>query len=298
MRRSTTGILLLIGIAAAGILYGLYWFYRVPVALSVENAQRDVFRKEDLVSGGTPDGGIPSIDAPIFESVGAADQYLKDEGLGLDVEVGGKSRFYPFQILVWHEVVNDTFGDNPLVVTFSPLTMTGMVFERPDATTVFHVSGALWNNNLVLFDEGTHSLWSQILGKAVEGVEGVKGTALVAYPSTVSTWTDWKVENPLGEVLSRDSSTNANRDYTRDPYGSYYSNPSILFPLTFVDARLPAKKLVCVASDLSSEALAKGDDGKRTAYPLEYRQRPEDCVQGFWFAFAAAFPEIEIFQLP
>jgi len=283
MRRSTKGLILLTGVAAAAILYGFHWFYRTARPEAVEGPG---FRMEDLVSGGTSDGGIPSVDVPVFEPVADADQYLKDEGLGLAVEVGGKRRFYPFQILVWHEVVHDAFGDKSLVITFSPLTMTGMVFERPDPSTVFHVSGSLWNNNLVLFDETTHSLWSQILGKAVGG-ERI-GTVLASYPSIVSTWTDWKVENPRGEVLSRESSTNQNRDYTRDPYGSYYAAPAILFPLTSVDARLPAKQLVCVATV----------DGKRTAYPIEYKQKPEDCTQGFWFAFAAAFPEIEIFQLP
>ena len=284
MRRSTKGILLLIGIAAAGILYGLYWFYRVPATRDAGDIQRDVFQEEDLVSGGTPDGGIPSIDAPVFEPVGAADQYLKDDGFGLDVEVAGDHRFYPFQIIVWHEIVNDAFGDTPLAVTFSPLTMTGMVFERPDATTVFHVSGSLWNDNLVMVDEQTKSLWSQILGRAVVGERS--GTILVPYPSTVASWTDWKTENPRGEVLSRE--TGSNRDYTRDPYGNYAATPSVLFPLTSIDARLPAKKLVCVAPV----------DGTRTAFPAEFKDRPDGCVQGFWFVFAAAFPEIAIHQLP
>ena len=284
MRRSTKGILLLIGIIAAGILYGLYWFYRVPVRRTAEDSSRSVFREADLVSGGTADNGIPSIDRPEFESVGAADQYLKDEGTGLDVEAGGKHRFYPYQILVWHEIANDAFGGKPLAITYSPLTMTGMVFERPGETTVFHVSGSLWNDNLVLVDEQTHSLWSQILGMSVAGERS--GTVLTPYPSKAFSWTEWKAAYPRGEVLSRVAE--AGRDYTRDPYGNYAASQTILFPLTSLDARLPAKTLVCVATA----------DGARTAYPMEYKQRPDGCVQGFWFAFAAAFPGLAIYQLP
>lgn len=300
MRRSTIGIAILLGLVASVILYGFHWFYRVPPT-EPPTGDRG-FDASDLVSGGTPDGGIPSIDTPVFESVAEADQYLKDDGFGLDVEVGGKHRFYPFQIIVWHEVVNDTFGDKNLAVTFSPLTMTGMVFERPDVTTVFHVAGSLWNDNLMFVDEATHSLWSQILGRAVVGER--TGTVLVPYPTTVATWTDWKVENPRGDVLSRDSSTSsehsagASRDYTRDPYGNYAASPSILFPLTTIDARLPAKTMVYVVTD--------GDT--RTAYPAEIVAKvkgvqaliasSDNVVEGFWFVFAAAYPRITLYQLP
>ncbi|MEI6510481.1 MAG: DUF3179 domain-containing (seleno)protein [Candidatus Uhrbacteria bacterium] len=292
MRRSTIGIAILLGLVASVILYGFHWFYRVPPE-DTTDANRG-FDASDLVSGGTPDGGIPSIDTPIFESVAEADQYLKDDGMGLDVELDGRHRFYPFQIVVWHEIVNDTFGDKNLAVTFSPLTMTGMVFERPDVTTVFHVAGSLWSDNLILVDAATKSLWSQILGRAVVGERS--GTVLVPYQTTVVSWTDWKVENPRGEVLSRD--TAASRDYTRDPYGNYAASPSILFPLTTVDARLPAKTMVYVVTD--------GD--ARTAYPADAVAKVKDVqaliassdsvVQGFWFVFAAAYPGITLYQLP
>jgi len=294
MRRSTIGIAILLGLVASVILYGFHWFYRIPPSEDPATLGLPTFQEKYLVSGGTPDGGIPSIDTPVFESVAEADQYLKDDGMGLDVEVGGKRRFYPFQIIVWHEIVNDTFGGKNLAVTFSPLTMTGMVFERPDTTTVFHVAGSLWNDNLVLVDEATHSLWSQVLGRAVVGER--TGTILAPYPTTIASWTDWKVENPRGEVLSRD--TGASRDYTRDPYGNYAASPAILFPLTSIDARLPAKTMVYVVTD--------GDT--RTAYPADAVAKvkdvqaliasSDDVVQGFWFVFAAAYPGITLYQLP
>jgi hypothetical protein len=34
------------------------------------------------------------------------------------VTVNAEARAYPLQILTWHEIVNDTVGDLPLVVTF------------------------------------------------------------------------------------------------------------------------------------------------------------------------------------
>ena len=37
-------------------------------------------------------------------------------------------RAYPLQILIWHEIVNDTVNDLPVVVTFCPLCNTALVF--------------------------------------------------------------------------------------------------------------------------------------------------------------------------
>jgi hypothetical protein len=34
-------------------------------------------------------------------------------------EVGDDARAYPLQILTWHEIVNDTVGDVPVVVTLA-----------------------------------------------------------------------------------------------------------------------------------------------------------------------------------
>ena len=39
-------------------------------------------------------------------------------GLVIGVEVNGKHRAYPMQILIWHEIVNETFDGKHLLVTY------------------------------------------------------------------------------------------------------------------------------------------------------------------------------------
>ena len=72
----------------------------------------------DIMTGGPPKDGIPSIDAPQFESVASADQWLADPEPVQVVDLNGDVRAYPVQVMVWHELVNDTVGGVPVVITF------------------------------------------------------------------------------------------------------------------------------------------------------------------------------------
>src|SRR3989339_1161192 len=60
---------------------------------------------------------LPALTNPDFDTVAQADAYLADDIPGVDVEVNGQHRFYSYQILNWHEVVNDSFSGVDLAVT-------------------------------------------------------------------------------------------------------------------------------------------------------------------------------------
>ena len=84
----------------------------------------------EILSGGPPKDGIPAIDAPSYVSIDKADEWLDSKEPVVLVELGGEARAYPIQILMWHEIVNDSLGDVPVSVTFCPLCNTGIAFER------------------------------------------------------------------------------------------------------------------------------------------------------------------------
>ena len=73
---------------------------------------------DEIMTGGPPKDGIPSIDEPAFESVAEADEWLGDLEAVQVVDLNGDVRAYPVQVMVWHELVNDTVGGEPVVVTF------------------------------------------------------------------------------------------------------------------------------------------------------------------------------------
>src|SRR3989344_3707186 len=183
---------------------------------------------DEIIGGGPPKDGIPSIDNPKFISVAEASKVLNDSEPGIALDINGTARFYPFQILVWHEIVNDTINGQRVLVTYCPLCLSGIVFDPlvNGEQVEFGTSGKLWNSNLVMYDRKTDSLWSQILGEAIVGE--MTGTRLEILPSDQIRFGDWRKLHPNGEVLSRD--TEATRFYGQDPYGDYYTTPGTFFP--------------------------------------------------------------------
>ena len=73
---------------------------------------------DEIMTGGPPKDGIPSIDDPQFESVSTADEWLDDLEAVQVVDLNGDARAYPVQVMVWHELVNDTVGGEPVVITY------------------------------------------------------------------------------------------------------------------------------------------------------------------------------------
>ncbi|MBL7045011.1 MAG: DUF3179 domain-containing protein, partial [Parcubacteria group bacterium] len=175
----------------------------------------------EILSGGPGKDGIPSIDNPKFVSTKDADEYLTDTDVGLGLVFNGVERFYPYQVLVWHEIVNDNIKNDRVLVTYCPLCATGIVFD-PKVNGVaqeFGVSGKLWQSNLLMYNrtaiEEDESLWSQVLGEAVLGVS--TGQKLKVLPADTVQYGAWKKAHPNTEILSRE--TGAIRNYGRDPYG-------------------------------------------------------------------------------
>ena len=196
---------------------------------------------ESILSGGPGKDGIPSIDKPKFVS---ADTVTPSGDRGVLLRVGRDVRYYPYRILVWHEIVNDVVGGVPVAVTFCPLCDSAIVFNRRVGRSVleFGVSGLLFESNLLMYDRTTESLWSQARGEAVVG--SYLGTELELVAFQVLEDTEAFEKYPDARVLSEQ--TGFLRDYDRYPYGDYLDNPDILFPVSVRDQRYPAKELLYV----------------------------------------------------
>lgn len=272
----------------------------------------------EILSGGPPKDGIPSIDDPKFISITEADEFLASDDVGLGVVHKGEARFYPFQILVWHEIVNDTIAGDPVLVTYCPLCATGITFDRKvdGVATEFGVSGRLWQSNLLMYnrsaDPDDESLWSQVLGEAVLGE--FTGTRLAVVSSDTVRWGDWKKNHPDTTALSRD--TGSVRAYGADPYGDYYTNERVSFGATFNDDRLHPKEFVLgveiggqykayVADQLpegttvdsfagKTITIEKSDIGEVRMFVGTERESLAH-IDGFWFSWVAVHPETALY---
>lgn len=216
----------------------------VPARLSSSFPEVD-FSKNTIdlsrvLSGGPGRDGIPALSSPPFISLEAAESAGDEQGIL--VEFDEQRRFYPFRILVWHEIVNDSIGDNHFAVTFCPLCGSSIVFDREVDGKVleFGVSGFLYESNMIMFNrQEPISLWSQTLASAIAGNHS--GQALQVLPSQVVTLQQVRDNFPEVQVLSDD--TGFNRDYSFYPYGDYESSEELLFDVSVDDNRYPAKEI-------------------------------------------------------
>lgn len=80
-----------------------------------------------LLSGGVGKDGIPALTDPEFTSL--ANSTVGDEVQGILIKNNNQVKFYPYNILVWHEIVNDKIGGKRVVVTFCPLCGSAAVFN-------------------------------------------------------------------------------------------------------------------------------------------------------------------------
>lgn len=276
---------------------------------------------EEIVSGGPAKDGIPSIDAPKFITSTQAREWLQDSEPGIAFSAGATDRFYAYQILVWHEIVNDTIDGRRILVTYCPLCLTGFVFDPLVAgeRVEFGTSGKLWKSNLVMYDRKTDSLWSQILGRAIAGE--LAGAELNLLPSDTIRFGEWRRTHPNGEVLSRE--TGAERFYGSNPYGDYFAATDFAVQLAeFKDQRLSREAFVLglvqngQSKAYSVEAVKRQGEFRDQFAGEEYLLRHDkelDVVRvfrrltdgteerinpfsAFWFAWVAAHPETELFK--
>lgn len=192
--------------------------------------------------------GIPPLDDPTM--VGPDEEaelaYLADTDLVFGVVTPEGPRAYPHNILWWHEITNENIGGYAYSVTFCPLTNSGVLYERngffDGEVTRLGTSGSLYNSNLVMWDQGTDSLWSQMRGESISG-EAIGQRSPIGSLFEM-TWEAWRGLHPDTLVMS--DRTGHSRDYTRYPYGEFRDADEDTFRPTnpVKDPRFPGKDMV------------------------------------------------------
>jgi hypothetical protein len=168
--------------------------------------------RELIAASGFAKDGLPTLNDP--QIVTAADlpaihkqlrkahmgKALVDHELVIGVSIGEQARAYPLRILALHEMYSDELAGRPLLITYSPLTDSAVVFDRRIDGQVleFGISGLLYNSNTLLYDRGAdpsrQSLWSQLAFKAISGPAA--GTEITLVPFQVLPWGAWLKLHP------------------------------------------------------------------------------------------------------
>ncbi len=154
----------------------------------------------EIMSGGPPKDGIPSIDDPKFISVPEV-KGLGDTVPVISFQLNGDARAYPLGVLMRHEIVNDNVGGVPVAVTYCPLCNAAIVFDaRIDGKAhEFGTTGNLRNSDLVMYDRTTESWWQQFEGEAIIG--DLTGRKLKMLPSRIESFSRFRKRFPKGKIL-------------------------------------------------------------------------------------------------
>ncbi len=94
---------------------------------------------EEIHFGGPPKDGIPSLDNPKFVPAQQA-RFLQANDRVLALKRNGIVKAYPLRILNWHEIVNDRFGDENIVIVYCPLCGSGTASKAQIAVSSYNLA--------------------------------------------------------------------------------------------------------------------------------------------------------------
>ena len=225
-----------------------------------------------FVASGNPRDFFQSLDQPqvlpghemLAYNAKLRSKYVVTADRVIGVEINGKSRAYPLDVMNVHEVVNDELAGVPIAVTFSPLCDSAIVFDRRvnGKPLQFGVSGLLLDSNLVMYDKQADvvahtnldsqdakpatqvsmnadksppvsaapasSLWSQMAAMAIAGP--AVGTTLAQIPNVnVCTWKHWLATHPTTEVILPDAQDE--KRMKKISYSRYLLSSRLEFPI-------------------------------------------------------------------
>ena len=165
-----------------------------------------------------------------------------------------------------------------------------------------------------MYDRKTNTYWTQIDGLAVVG----ELTGMTLKPVSLDTvvWREWKIAHPDSEVLSKD--TGFSRSYGRDPYGNYYEDSFLMFPVENEDDRIHPKTVVFGIEVNGKYRAYKEDDLMENPFiedsvdgisirvtrsmdgivRIENLESGEEIVKerDFWFAWYAFHPDTTLYE--
>jgi hypothetical protein len=145
---------------------------------------------------------------------------LAPQEMVIGVVVGGQARAYPVN-LMWgpeHEVVNDQLGGTAVAASWCPIVLSGEVYAREvDGRRLELGAVGAEDGVLVLYDQATHSRWSQVAGRATSGP--LAGSRLRKMPSLVTTWARWRTLHPDTTVYVSEAPGTVRRRFTEETVG-------------------------------------------------------------------------------
>jgi hypothetical protein len=177
--------------------------------------QKSKVKSVKLYAQSRPGGEHFDFDMPIDKGLDHL-ELTKPENVEIDsnelvlgVSFGDKQFAVPIRYLSGFEVANLSLNGEHFLVTWCPLVGSARIFEGEinGDQSGFDFGRGLIENNLLIVDRKTNSVWNQLSSKSVKGdLEGERLTPIV---SLQSTWGFWRSKYPDTNILFNRDTSNA-----------------------------------------------------------------------------------------
>ncbi len=158
------------------------------------------------------------------------DPFLISGDLVVGVTINGESRAYPMHMLDVHEIINDTLGGVPIVVSWHWPSGNATVYERTikGEEISFANSGLAGNGGLLMYglqeEVGGEQLFSTLLGTSISG----ESISLTPATHEVVSWKEWSKKHP--ETTSITPVESFKKRYRKANPAAYFMVDTIYFP--------------------------------------------------------------------
>jgi hypothetical protein len=230
------------------------------------------------------------------------------------VTIKGLTKVYPVTIADYHIVINDSFGNIPVIIVRSPMSGFYRVFQANvnGQNLGFAHSGDLYKNVDLLVDDKSDTLWTVVDGKAVVGV--MTGATLIPIDFHVMNYGKAQSQFTNGKVMTFE--TGYRRTYGVDPFldfkkGNYlYQEPShisrvlnemepiIGFVVDGFHYAIPTAKIsstsIYKATANDKEIKVTFDGGEYYAYFGNSRSNQIKLDYAYWYVWFDQYPDTKV----
>ena len=173
---------------------------------------------------------IASLGRPRYVEPEAA-SHMRDDDVVIGLVHNGEARAYPFWIIDYYHVVNDTHAGDPVIIASCERCQTGAAFlARLDGHRLRLYAAGMYNATLMLREPprpGADSagVWIHYEGACVSGPH--RGRSLPILPTYHMTWEAWRRSHPDTVVLA--APDDPRLPDSRDGHGreEYFSRPGV-----------------------------------------------------------------------
>jgi len=225
-----------------------YPAWKLELLARIDRRYRNVFyrgaptriRVEEIVWGGVPLDGIPTLDDPPRVAADAAP--LDDDEIVFAVAAGGAFHAWPDRYLSWHELVNDRVGGDPVALSYCTLCGSAVLFSTATPAgdrRLLRTSGLLYRSNKLMVDDVSWTLWSNLSGEPVVGRLAASAARLPLLPLVVVRWGTWRRVHPGTTVTVLDDAFGRTHGYRYLPGAAERHRRGVRFPVWLESDRLP-----------------------------------------------------------